>query len=1272
MRKPPDRYSARRAAIGLGTSVVLVAATMTMAATAGLVRPAVARADEVTASQDNLRTGWDDHEPGLAPVSDGGPVGGTSFGQLFQTHVNGQVYAQPVVAGPTVVVATETNHVYGLNAVTGAVQWSDYLGAPEPASVLNCNDLTPDIGDTSTPVYDPSTGTVYLIAVVNPGSITAAPKVNVYALDAQTGAARPGWPVTIAGSPVNEPGVKFDPLTERQRTGLLLLGGTIYAGFGSYCDYLPYAGYITGVSTTSRHVSLWTDEAGLTDNQGGIWQGGGGLMSDGTGRIFAATGNGVSPAPGGGANPPPELGDSVVRLGVGANGELKAQDFFSPTNAPDLDAADRDFGSGGPMGLPFGTASLPHLLVQAGKDGRVFLLDRDKLGGRQPEGGTDAAVSMSGPFGGQWGHPAAFGPAPTVSAATSDDFVYYIGVHDQLRYLQFGLSGSTPQLADVASSSTTFGYGSGAPVVTSNGNDPASAVVWAVYTSGGSGTGATLQAFPAVPASSCTATAQCTISPIWTAPIGTASKFTAPATDGGRVYVGTRDGSVFGFGSPDAAPLTAAPVDFGRVSVGGRAGSATVTLTAASQVTVKGVTVPAPFKTGTARVNGAVVKFPSTLNPGATLAVPVTFTPGHAGSVTSALRVATNSANFPSVNVGLTGQGTAPGLYASAATVAFGRIAAHVTAGQSVMVVNGSTATVRVTAEARPAAPFGARLPAVGRALAAGQSLVIPLTFRPGGVATSTSAFTLTTTGGRKLTVWLTGTGKKAIGRLAAKAGSVAFGAVPLGTRTTRSIVLTNTGDLTATVTSVTGTAGSFGLQAAVPAGLPLVPGYTVTVPVTFTPSSSGPVASQFVLHWRDALGRHSVTVGLSGTGVAAAKGSAAVPAPGGGWTLNGSAAMSGQQLVLSGARNEAGSAIYPVPEAGNGLDVSFTALLSGAGGMTLSLFDASTARPSALGRAGSGFGAGGQPGIAITLGTHRYAGDPSGNFAAVAVSSARGLRILRSTAQIPALRGAVAGVRVTVSGGRVRVRVNGRQVLSVPLGRGVLPGRVLVGFTGGTGGAAGSQTVLTASARSAAGSLPSPGGGWSFNRAAQMSAGATRLTTTAVSTAGSVVYPAAVPTTGLKVTFTAQLAGGSGGNGLTFALLNPAATAATAVGGTGAALGFGGLSGVAVALDTTRTNKLGATEAAYICTSSAGSPALTSVQTAFAIPPLRAGPDVVTVQVSTSQAGPLMSVWLDGELVVRTAVPTLTPTALPAFTGATGDRTDLHVVRDIAISTAS
>ena len=322
----------RKLAQRITTAIALTVAGLTIPATVTALHPQKARADVVTASGNNLRDGWDSHEPNLSPAV----LKSGTFGQLFSTKVNGQVFAEPIVAGPTVIAATMNDWVYGLNAATGAVNWKMSLGAPFPSSTIKCDDATPNTGVMSTPVYDPSTGTVYLVAEVVPaGSDDFHPAFYLHALNAQTGAERPGWPVLIHGAPVNAPTKQFSAISEWQRPGLLLLNGTVYAGFGSHCDWEPFTGYVAGVNTKTRAQTLWSDEAGLTDTEGGIWQSGSGLMSDGTGRIFLTTGNGVSPAAGPGNKPPGQLADAVVQLAVGAGGTLSAQGLLQPGGRSD-------------------------------------------------------------------------------------------------------------------------------------------------------------------------------------------------------------------------------------------------------------------------------------------------------------------------------------------------------------------------------------------------------------------------------------------------------------------------------------------------------------------------------------------------------------------------------------------------------------------------------------------------------------------------------------------------------------------------------------------------------------------------------------------------------------------------------------------------------------------------------------------------------------------------------------------------------------------------
>ena len=262
-------------------------------------------------------------------------------------------------------MTTEEANAYGVNATTGAIVWSRNFGQPFKAKTIGCSDLTPYIGSTSTPVEDPSTGTVYLTTRLETGSGGLAnAQWFLQAVNAATGAEVSGYPVPITGTPSNTPGVPFNASYSQQRPGLLLLGGTVYAAFASDCDLTPYRGIVVGVSTSTHTITtMWSDESGIgTDqnSQAGIWQSGAGLVSLGPGNIVLTTGNGVSPQPAASGKPPATLSESVIGLTVGSDGTLTPTQFFAPSNAANLDATDDDFGSGGPVALP------PDLLRHAG------------------------------------------------------------------------------------------------------------------------------------------------------------------------------------------------------------------------------------------------------------------------------------------------------------------------------------------------------------------------------------------------------------------------------------------------------------------------------------------------------------------------------------------------------------------------------------------------------------------------------------------------------------------------------------------------------------------------------------------------------------------------------------------------------------------------------------------------------------------------------------------------------------------------------------------
>ena len=1260
------------------TAVVLVvtSTTATVQFASGAVRPQ----DVTTVSQNTLRDGWDPNEPGLSPAA----VSGGKFGQLFAKQVDGQVYAQPLVVdrpggtgGPTsdVIVATENDSVYSLNATTGAIQWQKTVGTPWLSSAAGCGDLNPLLGITSTPVYDPATQTVYVVAVTTGGNEqTTTPAVNMYALDEQTGSIK--WSKTIGGSPTNAPKQKFNPALERQRAGLLLLNGWVYSAYASYCDHGNYIGFVSGVHTTDHSQTLWASETGSAQDQAGIWHAGGGLMSDGSGRIFLTTGNGVSPPAGPGSPTPGELGDSVVRLGVHANGVLTANDFFSPANAPKLDQADADFGSGGPVGLPFTTSQHAGLLVQAGKDGRLFLLDTHALGGRNAT--TDKPVSTSGPFGGQWGHPAAF------AGSGGNDYVYYSGKSDYLRALKFDASNATtPVLRDVANSPGVSGYSSGSPVISSNGTDPASAILWHVSTTDSNSTSARLEAFLAIPKAG-----SATLTQIWSAPVGQSAKFATAATDSGRVYVGSRNngtdttkGVVYGFGVSSALPLQSKQVDFGAVGVSGPAKTLTATINATQDMRVSGitgtsVTSPSPFTLGTPSVNGtAVAGYPVSLKSGDTLTVPVTFTPTATGSFTGSVDVTTNVAGFATVSTPLAGVGAAPGLTAYPASLAFGApgtgIGADTNFGPvpvgssqtlTVDIVNTGTAAETVNSVAAPSAPFTMTGLSAGTSLQPGQSASVAVTYTPTHVTTSDSDSLTVTGSAGDVTVPISGASVAGSGQLVASATSIAFGNIALGKQVGSHVTLTNTGNLPVNVTGFAGSGTPFGAPQPVTPGLGLHPGDTITLPATFTPQSKGVVSGQDTITTSDGVNpAKTVTISLSGTGVAQSSG-IVVPSPGGGWTTNGTAGMLGTTLQLTPvAVSKTGTAVYSQAVPSNGLTASFTARLNGGtggDGMTFALLQPGDT-PNALGAGADTLGFGGLHGVAVVLGTHKAAGLPSANYVAIASGTANGQLVLRaSTSSVPNLRSGTHKIGVTASGGTLTVTVDGKKVLANSL---TLPATVLPAFTAATGSLTDVHSVTGVSLSASTGVLPPPGGGWSYNGAA-LHGSDTYLTHVATHQKGAVIYPRPVSTASISATFNVQIGGGTGANGMTFALLNPT-TPVSAVGADGAGLGLAGLSGFGVELSTYQAP--GDPSDNFVALTGGtlnGQPIIR--RSSGAIPPLRTGTHTVTFTV---HAG-LVTVFVDGTNIMHLTYSPA-PKMLLAFTGATGGVTDNHIVRNAAIT---
>lgn len=533
--------------------VLLAAAFLALA----LVR-IQAQVSVLTYHNDNGRTGQNLNETTLTPAN----VNSNSFGRLFYQPVDGQIYAQPLYLPNVAItnrgihnvvfVASEHGSVYAFdadqNSGTNAVPlWQVSFINPAagvttvPSADVNSDNVSPEIGITSTPAIDPVTGTIYLESKTKEivAGIATYPH-RLHALDVGSGAEKFGGPVlikaTFPGMGDGNDGqgnVPFNDLRQFNRPGLLLANGIVYISYGSHGDNGPYHGWVLGYQAQTlqpQGVLNTTPNGGL----GGIWQAGGAPAADNAGNFFLITGNGSY---GAGVR---NYADSFVRVACIAT-NLVVADHFAPYNQQFLADADLDLGSGGLILLPdsVGSAAHPHLLVGAGKEGVVYLVDRDNMGRFNSTNNSQIVQTVAGGAT-EW----SFG-----SPAYFNQVLYYVGTDDPMK--AFTISNGVMSTMPVAISGNTFGYPGATPSVSANSSS--NGIVWVLQTDAAPAGSAVLHAYAATNiAVELYHSSQIT----GRDDAGPAVKYTVPTVVNGKVYVGSGTRlSVFGNAVWAAAPL---------------------------------------------------------------------------------------------------------------------------------------------------------------------------------------------------------------------------------------------------------------------------------------------------------------------------------------------------------------------------------------------------------------------------------------------------------------------------------------------------------------------------------------------------------------------------------------------------------------------------------------------------------------------------------------------------------------------------------------------
>ncbi len=286
----------------------------------------------------------------------------------FNGTITGNVYAQPLYVvnrtthKPMIIVATQSNNVYALDASTGTVIWQRNVGTPI-TSGLPCGNISP-LGITGTPIVNVASRSLFLDAETTPSP--GVFKHMIYSLNVDTGAIKPGWPVDVSAA---VPG--FESSVQSQRAALGIVGNTLYVPYGGrFGDCGSYHGRLVGVPINNpASVMNWATEA----RGGGVW-GIGGVADDGS-SPFVATGNTF------GAGGVWSGGEAIIRLQPGPVFSGSPTDYWAPTNWQNLDNGDTDLGGSGPVLIDVPGATPSSLVLALGKDGKAYLLDRSNLGG---------------------------------------------------------------------------------------------------------------------------------------------------------------------------------------------------------------------------------------------------------------------------------------------------------------------------------------------------------------------------------------------------------------------------------------------------------------------------------------------------------------------------------------------------------------------------------------------------------------------------------------------------------------------------------------------------------------------------------------------------------------------------------------------------------------------------------------------------------------------------------------------------------------------------
>ncbi len=430
--------------------------------------------DALNYHYDTYPTGWNQSETDLTPAT----VKSSNFGLLTTLQVDGNVFAQPLMVSNytmpdgsvhnILIVATGHNTVYAYDAQNYAILWQVSLGTPQASGDVGCGDVEPEYGISSTPVIvrNGNSATIYVVSATEPASMSF--HTQLHALDLSTGQdIQKPREIDPRANLKNGGVVHFDPQNQWNRASLVYKNGGIYVGVGSHCDNNAsnISGWLLRYDATTLKLSsaFATIKAAAGYELASIWMSGYAPAIDDAGDVLAVTGNGDF-------NPNKSdagWGESILDL----SSDLKTlKGTFTPSDWQSLNNSDSDFGSGGVMAIPLVAGqSAPPMAIAMGKEGVAYLVNASKPGGNKTHGYQPLqTLNIATCF-----------CAPAYYTTASGGVLFYQGSNDVVRAYAVG-TGAKPGLTPMGTGSDQAGFGGSFPIISSNGQAPNTAIVWAL------------------------------------------------------------------------------------------------------------------------------------------------------------------------------------------------------------------------------------------------------------------------------------------------------------------------------------------------------------------------------------------------------------------------------------------------------------------------------------------------------------------------------------------------------------------------------------------------------------------------------------------------------------------------------------------------------------------------------------------------------------------------------------------------------------------------